>query len=94
MSNPLNLKAKLGLDVFKESPLFPIEIRPGKEDDPRLFYAVRFCPAGLYTVNESGRVDISKDGCLECGTCKILCGDEVLSWSYPEGATGVQYRFG
>jgi len=41
----LNLKAKLGLDVFKESPLFPIEIRPGKEDDPRLFYAVRFCPA-------------------------------------------------
>ena len=94
MNDAINLKAKLGLNVFKESPRFHIEIKLGKEDDPSLMKAILICPAGLYSVGSDGRVELSQDGCLECGTCKIVCGDEVLSWNYPEGATGVQYRFG
>jgi len=94
MNNTINLKAKLGLNVFKESHQFHIGIQPGKEDDPRLLKAILICPAGLYNLGEDGKVELSQDGCLECGTCKIICGDEVLSWNYPEGATGVQYRFG
>jgi ferredoxin like protein len=90
----LNLKAKLGLNVFKENEHFHIEINPGMENDPRLLYGVLTCPAGLYSVNAEGKVELSVDGCLECGTCKIACGDEVLSWRYPDGASGVQYRFG
>jgi len=31
---------------------------------------------------------------LECGTCRIACGAEVLEWNYPEGGAGVQFRFG
>ncbi|MDR0433503.1 MAG: 4Fe-4S dicluster domain-containing protein [Gracilibacteraceae bacterium] len=90
----LNLKAKLGLNVFKENKNFHISVNPGKENDPRLFYAVLACPAGLYSVNDAGAVELSQDGCLECGTCKIICSDEVLTWRYPDGATGVQFRFG
>lgn len=90
----LNLKAKLGLNVFKEIEHFHIEINPGREDDSRLLYGVLTCPAGLYSVNDESKVELSVDGCLECGTCKIACGDEVLSWRYPKGASGVQYRFG
>ena len=33
-------------------------------------------------------------GCLECGTCLIACNEGALSWSYPKGDYGVQYRFG
>ena len=90
----VNIKEKLGLNVFKPASEFHICIRAGMEGDPRLLYAVSVCPAGLYSVGNDGKVELSQDGCLECGTCKIACGDEVLEWRYPDGREGVQFRFG
>jgi len=94
MSQDGNLKAKLGLDVFKPAREPHIRIRAGMERDTRVKKAVRVCPAGLYVQNEDGSVTLTIDGCLECGTCRIACGPEVLEWHYPEGGTGVQFRFG
>jgi ferredoxin like protein len=88
------LKVKLGLDVFKPGGAPHITIRPGKEKDPRLLQAVRICPAGLYGKTDKGDVALNIDGCLECGTCRYVCGNEVIQWQYPEGGTGVQFRFG
>lgn len=68
MSEVIGLKAKLGLDVFKEDKEFHIKITAGKEKDSRLRKAIIVCPAGLYSENENGEVVISVDGCLECGT--------------------------
>lgn len=94
MSMTRGLKAKLGLDVFKPGKEAHIKIKPGMEKDPRLKRAVLVCPAGLYSENKAGEIEFTVDGCLECGTCRIACGTEVLDWGYPEGDTGVQYRFG
>ncbi|MCX5852975.1 MAG: 4Fe-4S dicluster domain-containing protein [Deltaproteobacteria bacterium] len=94
MSDSMDLKAKLGLDVFKPVSNPHIRIRPGMEKDPRLKRAVMVCPAGLYSENERGEIVLDIDGCLECGTCRLACGVEVLDWNYPEGGTGVQFRFG
>jgi ferredoxin like protein len=94
MSEVMGLKAKLGLDVFKENKDFHIKIVLGKEKDARLKKAILVCPAGLYSENDQGDVELSVDGCLECGTCLIACGAEVLDWNYPEGGAGVQFRFG
>mgnify|MGYP000945227067 FL=1 len=94
MSNPLNLKAKLGLDVFKHDKEPHITIKAGMSKDRRLKKAVIVCPAGLYMENSEGEVELSIDGCLECGTCLIACGSELLEWRYPNGGAGVQYRFG
>ena len=94
MSEIMSMKAKLGLDVFKKDKEFHIKIKAGKENDPRLKKAILVCPAGLYSENSSGHVEISVDGCLECGTCLIACGEDVLEWHYPTGGTGVQFRFG
>jgi ferredoxin like protein len=94
MSEILGLKAKLGLDVFKHDKEPHIKIKPGMEKDPRLKRAVLVCPAGLYEEKEDGRVELTIDGCLECGTCRIACGTEVLEWYYPSGGAGVQFRFG
>lgn len=62
--------------------------------DPRLKPALVACPAGIYTENEAGEVMVSEDGCLECGTCLVACGEEVLEWDYPDGGEGVQLWFG
>lgn len=94
MSAPMEIKAKLGLDVFKPGKEPHIRIKPGLERDPRLKPAIKACPAGLYTENAEGEVLLSAEGCLECGTCRLLCGLEVLDWNYPEGGDGVQYRYG
>lgn len=94
MSDNMSMKAKLGLNVFKHDAERHINIRPGFEKDPRLLAAVYVCPAGLYSVNEKGEVEFDIDGCLECGTCRVACGPEVLEWKYPNGGAGVQFRFG
>ena len=94
MSENTGLKAKLGLDVFKPVGEPHIKIIQGMEKDPRLKLAIRACPAGLYSENEKGEVFLASDGCLECGTCRLVCGTEILDWNYPPGGTGVQYRLG
>ena len=53
------------------------------------------CPAGLYKLAEDGSARFDYAGCLECGTCRILCGDTLLEkWEFPQMGAGVEYRFG
>ena len=54
---------------------------------------VHSCPANCYTLNEeTKRVDVAYETCLECGTCLIICDKEAVSWSYPRGGYGVCFR--
>jgi len=94
MMIPGNLKAKLGINVFKPGHQPHIRIKPGVEMDARLRKAVAVCPAGLYSVDEEGKVVLDIDGCLECGTCRIACGPELLEWYYPEAAIGFLFLCG
>ena len=56
---------------------------------------VRVCPAALYKVDADGHKSFDYAGCLECGTCRIACGDTIIAkWEQPGPTMGVQYRFG
>lgn len=56
---------------------------------------VKVCPAGLYRINDRNEMSFDCSGCLECGTCRIACGDTIVkSWENPRPMMGVQYRFG
>ena len=52
------------------------------------------CPAGLYTVDENGKLRFNYEGCLECGTCRLICPYNAVKWEYPPGGFGVWYKFG
>ncbi|GMR04587.1 MAG: 4Fe-4S dicluster domain-containing protein [Thermodesulfobacteriota bacterium] len=53
------------------------------------------CPSGVYSWEEDKKeVTISYEGCLECGTCRIACGEGAIEWRNPRGGFGVSYRFG
>ena len=86
--------AKLSIDIFKNDQESHIVIRQEIchrcEPKPCLL----ICPAGLYSVNEAGEVLIEYRGCLECGSCRVICPLGALAWSYPRGGFGVQYRYG
>lgn len=53
------------------------------------------CPAGCYSLNDKGQVEITADGCVECGTCRIVtAATGEIEWNYPRGGYGVLYKFG
>ena len=53
------------------------------------------CPGSLYEKNsETGEITIEFSGCLECGSCLIACPLGAITWNYPGGRFGIQYRYG
>lgn len=64
-------------------------------DRQALLKLVNACPAGLYRLHEDGSLNFDPHGCLECGTCRLLCGNEVIArWRYPTAGSGIILRFG
>ena len=65
---------------------------PSDEEFDKL---ILVCPAALYKRDEDGKKSSDYAGCLECGTCRILCGDTIIEkWEFPQAGMGVSYRFG
>jgi ferredoxin like protein len=89
----VNIDAKLSHNLFRidEEPHIIID-----EDICNSVCTSRMClvvcPADLYEMNEGGRIIVNWEGCLECGACMICCDNRALSWEYPRGGFGVQYR--
>ena len=62
---------------------------------PQLEALVHICPAGCYQKTDTGSVEVVPDGCMECGTCRVLTQDTAeLEWNYPRGGFGVLFKFG
>ncbi|HWQ73845.1 MAG TPA: 4Fe-4S dicluster domain-containing protein [Syntrophomonas sp.] len=91
----VNVDAKLSLNKFyvdEENAHIVLKEEVNLNEYRKLMAA---CPAGIYKLNKDGEVFFDYAGCLECGTCRILCGTTILSkWEFPRGAFGVEYRFG
>jgi Ferredoxin-like protein len=53
------------------------------------------CPAMLYKLDKNGDMSFDYVGCLECGTCRIMCRNKgIVKWEYPRGTFGVSFRYG
>jgi len=51
------------------------------------------CPAGCYRYAD-GRLIFSYEGCLECGSCQIVCNRNAIRWVLPRAGLGIMYQFG
>lgn len=61
------------------------------EDKPCLY----ICPAVLYKLEKNGEISFDCAGCLECGTCRVMCTKKgIVKWTYPRGTFGISYRQG
>lgn len=72
-----------------------IKVRVHDTPSAALLTLVKVCPAGCYETNDRGQVEVAPDGCMECGTCRIIAeetGD--IEWNYPRGGYGVLFKFG
>lgn len=72
-----------------------IRVIPHETPSPALRSMTSACPAGCYQLNDRGQVEVIADGCMECGTCRVLCESEgAIEWNYPRGGRGVLFKFG
>ena len=55
---------------------------------------VAVCPAHVYTEEPDGTISVEYAACFECGACLALAAPGALTWHYPRGGTGVQFREG
>lgn len=56
---------------------------------------ISFCPAHVYEWDEeTGRILVGYENCLECGACRIGCTYQSIEWVYPEGGCGVTFKLG
>ncbi|AYG64050.1 MULTISPECIES: ferredoxin family protein [Rhizobium] len=92
----LRVEDKLFQNRYLVDPGRPhITVRPHEHPSANLRALTRICPAKCYELNDKGQVEIAADGCMECGTCRVLCeaSGEVV-WNYPRGGFGVLFKFG
>ena len=92
----MSIEDKLFLDRFQVDAESHLKIlNPGLcvhecQDQPCL----TLCPARVYTLEESGEINVAYEGCLECGSCRIGCPQMNIQWSFPKGGYGVRHKFG
>ncbi|MDR0850974.1 MAG: ferredoxin family protein [Clostridiales Family XIII bacterium] len=91
----MSVDDKLGVDRFLTDEGNPhILIDETYNDEKQINRVVMACPAGLYTY-EDGKVSFNYEGCLECGTCRVLSSGKLIkSWSYPRGSKGIEFHQG
>lgn len=92
----VNVDEKLAVDKYEvDEETAHIKLNPNISDDDfaKLMLA---CPAALYKRGENDEKVFDYAGCLECGTCRVLClADGGLEkWEYPLGTMGIEYRYG
>lgn len=85
----------LSVDKFSVddgNPHIEIDLEGSDEEFDKL---ILVCPAGLYKRDVDGNKRFDYSGCLECGTCRVCCGDTIVKkWTNPRPAMGIEYRFG
>ncbi len=91
----VNVDVKLGVNKYhvdEGNPHIVLKENPDRKEYRKL---VQACPAGLYKLLEDGGAQFDYAGCLECGTCRVLCGATILEkWEFPRGTMGIEYRQG
>ncbi|MRS14135.1 ferredoxin family protein [Enterobacteriaceae bacterium RIT691] len=55
----------------------------------------KICPAGVFQRQANGQISVHFQGCLECGCCRRVAGDEAITtWRFPPSGAGIHLRYG
>ncbi|SUH66487.1 ferredoxin FixX [Salmonella enterica subsp. enterica serovar Madelia] len=90
--NKVNVDVKLGVNKFYVDEGHPHIILRSSPDMQEFNKLIKACPAGLYKLDDAGNIHFDSAGCLECGTCRVLCGNTLLEkWEYPAERSALSF---
>ena len=79
-SAPMKVEDKLYYNRYVVDSGRPhIRVKPHTTPTKALKALVQVCPAHCYDFNDHGQVEITPDGCLECGTCRVVARQRTTS---------------
>lgn len=89
----ISIEQRLSLLVFNvdKEPHIIVDTNKCKKCEQKP--CVYVCPAELYKL-ENGEIIFNYEGCLECGSCRIVCPHDAIKWNYPRGGFGAHFRYG
>lgn len=92
----MSIDDKLGLNKFNADMSWShIDVDHEHANKEEVRKVVLACPAYLYRLNDDGTIRFNHEGCLECGTCRVVSGGKVVKkWEHPKDGRGVQFRKG
>ena len=91
----VNTDKFLGLNKYNVDEGNPHIVLVDNPDGAEFDKLIKVCPASLYKRRDNGVTSFDFSGCLECGTCRVACGETILEkWEYPSSSMGVEYRYG
>ena len=79
------------IEKFRESHLKILDQRVCRDCEKR--ECTNTCPVTTYTWEED-HIGVAYENCYECGTCRLACPYDNISWEYPPGGFGVEFRYG
>jgi ferredoxin like protein len=91
--NPMSIEDKLAVNKYDIDRDIHIKIREDICQICDRHYCLYACPADCYKLVE-GRIIFSYEGCLECGSCRIVCDRRAIEWILPRPGFGICYEYG
>jgi ferredoxin like protein len=95
---PVNVEEKLFQNRYKVDhgrPHIQIKDPAVCANECKLQACTFVCPASCYKSEGNRNVTLITDGCLECGSCRVICTEHAnVAWEYPRGGYGILFKFG
>lgn len=91
--NPASIEDKLAVNKYDVDKEVHITIREDICKKCNEYYCVYACPAGCFKIMEE-HITLSYEGCLECGSCQIVCEEGAVNWTLPRPGFGICYQYG
>ena len=90
---PQTIEDKLSVNKYDIDKEVHIRVREDICNECEKHPCLYACPADCFKLKE-GHITFSYEGCLECGSCKLICDEEAIDWILPRAGFGICYQYG
>ena len=91
--NPISVEDKLAVNKYDVDKDIHIKVNKDTCETCEIHSCLYVCPAECFKLT-GGHIIFSYEGCLECGSCRIVCGKKAIEWSLPRSGFGVCFEYG
>lgn len=88
-----SVEEKLGVNKYDIDEEVHIRLKKDICERCKSYPCLYVCPAECFKLQED-HITFSFEGCLECGSCRIICEEGAIDWELPRGGYGICYQYG